>query len=201
VQPPILVPWRPTFVYSKLHDRLTDFRVPFVTATKLEETIVGWPRLLVAVSFSFSCILQIWWLSPFHLPLELAELYRQRWQAEQHLRDLKTTLNMDKLRCKTVDGVLKELHVFVLVYNLARVVLCAAARRQGLPIARLSFIDAVRWLRSAKTGEVLSKLVVNPNRPDRVEPRVVKRRPKEYDRKTQPRAELRKRLLEGPLAA
>ena len=133
--------------------------------------------------------------------LELAELYRQRWQAEQHLRDLKTTLNMDTLRCKTVDGVLKELHVFVLVYNLARVVLCAAARRQGLPIARLSFVDAVRWLRSAKTGEVLSKLVVNPNRPDRVEPRVVKRRPKEYDRMTQPRAELRRRLLEGPLAA
>ncbi len=133
--------------------------------------------------------------------LELAELYRQRWQAEQHLRDLKTTLHMDKLRCKTVDGVLKELHVFVLVYNLARVVLCAAARRQGLPIARLSFIDAVRWLRSAKTGEVLRKLVVNPNRPDRVEPRVVKRRPKEYDRMTRPRAELRRRLLEGPLAA
>src|SRR5271166_5669278 len=93
---------------------------------------------------------------------------------------------MDVLRCKTVDGVLKELYVFILVYNLARVVLCAAARRQGLPIERLSFIDAVRWLRSAKPGEVLSKLVVNPNRPDRVEPRVVKRRPKEYDRMTNP---------------
>jgi hypothetical protein len=133
--------------------------------------------------------------------LALAELYRQWWQAEQHLRDLKITLNMDVLRCKTVDGVLKELPVFVLVYNLARVVLCAAARRHGLPIERLSFIDAVRWLRSAKPGEVLSKLVVNPNRPDRVEPHVVKRRPKEYDRMTQPRAELRRRLLEGPLAA
>jgi Transposase DDE domain len=133
--------------------------------------------------------------------LDLAELYRQRWQVEQHLRDLKTTLHMDVLRCKTVNGVLKELCVFAMVYNLARVVLCAAARRQGLPIARLSFIDAVRWLRSAKAGEALSKLVVNPNRPDRVEPRVVKRRPKEYDRMTQPRAELRRRLLEGPLAA
>ena len=118
--------------------------------------------------------------------LALAELYRQRWQAEQHLQELKTILHMDVLRCKTVDGVLKELHVFALVYNLTRVVLCAAARRQELPIARLSFIDAVRWLRSAKAGEVLSKLVVNPDRPDRVEPRVVKRRPKEYDRMTQP---------------
>jgi hypothetical protein len=133
--------------------------------------------------------------------LELAELYRQRWQVEQHLRELKTTLHMDVLRCKTVDGVLKELYVFGLVYNLARVVLCAAARRQGIPIARLSFIDAVRWLRSAKAGEVLSKLVVNPNRPDRVEPRVVKRRPKEYDRMTRPRAELRRRLREGTAAA
>ena len=63
--------------------------------------------------------------------LALAELYRQRWQAEQHLRELKTTLHMDVLRCKTVDGVLKELYVFALVYNLARVVLGAAARRQG----------------------------------------------------------------------
>ena len=133
--------------------------------------------------------------------LALAELYRQRWQAEQHLRELKTTLHMDVLRCKTVDGVLKELYVFALVYNLARVVLGAAARRQGLPIGRLSFIDAVRWLRSAKAGAVLRKVVVNPDRPDRVEPRVVKRRPKEYDRMTRPRAELRRRLLEGAVAA
>jgi hypothetical protein len=65
----------------------------------------------------------------------------------------------------------------------------------------LSFIDAVCWLRSAKQGSALCKLVVNPNRPDRVEPRVVKRRPKEYDRMTRPRAELRRRLLEGVVAA
>jgi DDE family transposase len=131
----------------------------------------------------------------------LAELYRRRWQAEQHLRELKTTLHMDVLHCKTVHGVLKELHVFALVYNLARVVLGAAARRQGQPIGRLSFVDAVRWLRSAKPGERLAKLVVNPDRPDRMEPRVVKRRPKEYDRMSLPRAELRRRLLAGGAAA
>jgi hypothetical protein len=135
-------------------------------------------------------------------PLEaLAELYRQRWLAEVHLRDLKTTMNMDVLKCKTVDGVLKELHVFALVYNLVRVVLGAAARRQHMSIARLSHIDALRWLGSANDGEALPKLVVNPDRPDRVEPRVVKRRPKEYDRMTRPRAELRRRLLEGAAAA
>ena len=80
-------------------------------------------------------------------------------------------------------------------------VLGAASRRQGQPIGRLSFIDAVRWLRSAKAGERLAKLVVNPDRSDRVEPRVVKRRPKEYDRMTLPRAELRRRLLAGDVAA
>jgi IS4 transposase len=58
---------------------------------------------------------------------ELAELYRERWLAEVHLRDLKTSLKMDILRCKTVDGVLKELYVFALVYNLARVVVGAAS--------------------------------------------------------------------------
>lgn len=135
-------------------------------------------------------------------PLEaLAELYRQRWQAELHLRDLKTTMNMDVLKCKTVAGVLKEIHVFALVYNLVRVVLGVAARRQHMSISRLSHIDAFRWLGSAHEDEELPKLVVNPDRPDRVEPRVVKRRPKEYDRMTRPRAELRRRLLVGAAAA
>jgi Transposase DDE domain len=141
-------------------------------------------------------------LDPELYPLEaLAELYRQRWQAELHLRDLKTTMNMDVLKCKTVDGVLKEIHVFALVYNLVRVVLQAASRRQHMSIARLSHVDAFRWLGSATEGEALPKIVVNPDRPDRVEPRVVKRRPKEYDRMTRPRAELRRQLLEGKAVA
>ena len=77
-------------------------------------------------------------LDPELYPLEaLAELYRQRWQAELHLRDLKITMNMDILKFKTVDGVLKEIHVFALVYNLVRVVLLAASRRQQISIVRL----------------------------------------------------------------
>jgi len=108
---------------------------------------------------------------------------------------------MDILKCKTVDGVLKEIHVFALVYNLVRVVLQAASRRQHRSIVRLSHIDAFRWLASANEGEALPKIVVNPDRPDRVEPRVVKRRPKEYDRMTRPRAELRRQLREGKAVA
>jgi hypothetical protein len=135
-------------------------------------------------------------------PLEaLAELYRQRWQVEQHLRESKQTMGMDILKCKTVDGVLKELTVYAIVYNLVRVTLQAAAWRQKKPLFRLSFIDALRWLRSAKEGAKLPNIEVNPHRPNRVEPRVVKRRPKQYPRMTAPRSVLRQRLLGGPVAA
>ena len=50
---------------------------------------------------------------------------------------------------ETVDGVLKELIVFALVYNLVRVVMWAAAQRQGVDVERISFIDVVRWLAAA----------------------------------------------------
>jgi hypothetical protein len=125
---------------------------------------------------------------------ELAELYHRRWQIETNLRHLKQTMGMDVLRCKTVEGVMKELLVFTLVYNLVRVVMLEAARRQRIDPDRISFIDALRWLCHARPGERLGQLRINPLRPGRIEPRAVKRRPKEYDLITQPRAELRKRL-------
>lgn len=131
----------------------------------------------------------------------LAQLYRQRWQIETNLRHLKQTMSMDVLRCETVQGVLKELTMFALMYNLVRVVMCAAARRQGVAVERISFIDALRWLADAEPGSPLPDLVVNPDRPDRVEPRAVKRRPKQYDRLNRPRDELRKRLLDKKVAA
>ncbi len=76
------------------------------------------------------------------------------------------------LKCETVDGVLKELAMFVLVYNLVRLVMWEAAQRQQVDIERISFIDALRWLISAQPGEPLIPLVVNPWRPNRYEPRV-----------------------------
>jgi hypothetical protein len=74
---------------------------------------------------------------------ELAELYGQRWQIETNLRHLKQTMKMDILHCETVSGVLKELTVFALVYNLVRAVMCAAAQRQGVAVERISFADAL----------------------------------------------------------
>jgi len=127
---------------------------------------------------------------------DLADLFRQRWEIETNFGHLKTTMKMDVLKCKTVDGVLRELHVFALVYNLIRQVMVEAANRQQMPVRRISFIDALRWLKEAEHDDLLGKLVVNPERPDRYEPRVRKRRPKNYKLMNEPRKILKQRLAE-----
>jgi hypothetical protein len=125
----------------------------------------------------------------------LARLYEKRWGVEVNLRHLKQTLKMDILRCETWRGVWKELLVFVIVYNLVRRVMLEASRQQAVEPDRISFVDALRWLREARRGEAVPRLRVNPQRRGRVEPRVRKRRPKQYDLMNKPRAELRHRLL------
>jgi hypothetical protein len=131
----------------------------------------------------------------------LAHLYQTRWRCELHLRELKQTLGMDVLKCKTVDGVLKELNVFCLIYNLVRAAMAEAARERNVPVWRLSFIDTLRWLRTTDTPLPLLRVLVNPDRPGRFEPRVRKRRPKQYPLMQKPRAHLKQRLLKASLAA
>ena len=131
----------------------------------------------------------------------LADLYGTRWRVEEHLKALKQTMKMDVLKCKTVDGVLKELTMYAVAYNLVRAAMVQAAGRQDVVPDRVSFIDALRWLRGAEAGGEMPELVVNPARPGRGEPRVKKRRPKPYPLMRRPRAELRKRLREKDLAA
>ena len=132
--------------------------------------------------------------SIYTLP-ELANLFRRRWEIETDFRHIKTTMKMDVLKCQTVEGVMRELHVFAMIYNLVRQVMIEAATRQQVEINRISFIDALRWLKSADNGDLLSQLVVLPHRPDRFEPRVKKRRPKEYDLMKEPRFKLKQRLV------
>ena len=131
----------------------------------------------------------------------LAKLYGTRWRVEENLKSLKQTMKMDVLKCKTVDGVLKELTVYAMAYNLVRVAMGQAAVRQGVEPDRVSFIDALRWLTGAEEGEEMPELVINPSRPGRYEPRVKKRRPKRYHLMRKPRAVLRKLLREKDLAA
>ena len=125
---------------------------------------------------------------------DLLELRLRRWDVETNIGHMKTTMKMDVLRCKSEQGVRKELAMFALTYNLVRTVMMEASRRQEVPVSRISFVDAYKWMRHARPGDVLPALIVNPYRPDRIEPRCRKRRPKQYDLMTKPRKELRELL-------
>jgi hypothetical protein len=131
---------------------------------------------------------------------DLAGLYRQRWQIETSLAYLKTTMRMDVRHCKTVSGVLKELSVFVMVYNLVRMVMRQSAALQHIAMERISFLDALRWLSAPSPGMPLVALIVNPARPHRMEPRVKKRRPKSFPFMIKPRQELRQQIVQHGLS-
>jgi Transposase DDE domain len=127
-------------------------------------------------------------------PDDLLELRLRRWDVETDIRHLKATMKMDVLRCMTEEGVRKELAVFGLVYNLVREVMLIAAKRQDVPVSRISFADAYKWLRHARPGDPLPPLIVNRHRPDRIEPRCRKRRPKKFVLMNKSREVLRKEL-------
>ena len=101
-------------------------------------------------------------------------------------------MGMDHLKCRSVDGVLKELMIYALVYNMVRAVTTRAAALQGVADAnRVSFIDALRWLCSllaVKKIGPMPELIVNSVRPGRWCPRVKKKRMKAYDLMNTPRA-------------
>lgn len=69
-----------------------------------------------------------------------------------------------------------------------------SARGRGADPDRVGLLDALRWLIGTEGGSQPERIVINPSRRGRVEPRVVKRRPKQYMRLTKPRSELRKQL-------
>lgn len=126
----------------------------------------------------------------------LAALYALRWGLETNLGHLKTTLKMDVLHCQTFPGVMKEVAIFITVYNLVRRVMRQAAASQAVPADRISFVDALRWLADAAPTQPMPRLKVVPHRPGRAEPRARKRRPKEFDLLNKPRPELRQALLD-----
>jgi Transposase DDE domain len=144
-------------------------------------------------------------------PRDLAQLYRARWHAELDLRSLKVTLGMDVLRCKTPAMVRKEIWAHLLAYNLIRSVMAQAAAEIGAAPRELSFQGAVQTLTAfgerlleadAEAADELYAWLLTAiashqvgDRPDRVEPRRRKRRPKHYPPLNRPRDQARKALL------
>lgn len=135
---------------------------------------------------------------------DIAELYARRWKIELWFRDLKTSMGMEVLRCKTPPMVHKELEMFLIAYNFIRALMVQAGVVNYAALDRMSFkgtVDSVRQFslaiaqaRSKKKQnqlraellEVIARDEV-PDRPDRIEPRAVKRRPKPYQRLNRPR--------------
>lgn len=127
---------------------------------------------------------------------DLAKLYHTRWEIETNFRHLKTTLGMDTLHCKSPDGVMKELWMYVLVYNLVRRVMLDEAPRLGVKPHRISFIDALDAIRYGGVRDGVA-LMVNPDRPGRMQPRVIKRPKDRYRYMTRSRDTLRQELLDA----
>jgi len=144
---------------------------------------------------------------------DIAQLYHYRWNAELDLCALKSSLAMDHLRCKSPEMVRKEIWMAWLAYNLTRKTIAQAALTHGKLPRHISFTGAVQaiaasWMclpiaspamfteMAAAQFEIIAGRRVG-DRPNRVEPRAVKRRAKPHKLLTKPRAEARQELLAG----
>ncbi len=143
---------------------------------------------------------------------ELGDLYRQRWHAELDLRSLKTEMQMEVLRTKAPEMVRKEVAMHLLAYDLIRGIMAEAARAGGVKPRRLSFTGAMHTIRSFEEVHLydpvrirvdlprLFELIVKKrvkDRPDRYEPRAVKRRPKPHALLRMPRKKAKRLIKRG----
>jgi hypothetical protein len=144
-------------------------------------------------------------LDPKRYPAqELMALYARRWRLELCLRDLKTTMGMEQLRCQTPDMAEKELLAYLVAHNLIRYVIAEAVATYQVDLQRVSFkgsVDALRQYTNAISqarnarlrAQLWEDLLLNlardlvPHRPNRLEPRKLKRRPKNFGWLTKPR--------------
>lgn len=187
--------WMTAEQYAALPQTLTirEFRYRIVRKGYRTHTIVVATTLLDAELFP---------------PQEIAALYRLRWDAEINLRSLKTMMHMDVLRCQSPEMVRKEIWAHLLAYNLIRTVIMQAAARQEKHPRQISFTRAMRTLEAFRPaiasmpshqladlyGHMLDAIASHEiaNRPDRLEPRQRKRRPKPYKLMTKPRNQARR---------
>lgn len=147
---------------------------------------------------------------------DLAGLYRARWNAELDLRSLKQTMQMEILRCKTPALVRKEIWTHILAYNLIRAIMAQAATQYRIDPRSISFKGTVQTLeafqpliaiqgrrdtafRRCLYTQLLDAIVVHrvADRPDRVEPRLKKRRSNHYGFLRKPRHEVKAEMLKG----
>jgi len=138
---------------------------------------------------------------------ELKLLYKQRWHIEVDLRNIKTTLGMETLSCKTPEMAEKEMWVYFLAYNLIRLLMAQSALLADLFPRQLSFKYTLQiWLAWCQQTRMISTqpdkgllfaFIAEKtigNRPNRSEPRAVKRRPKPYSLLMETREKAREKI-------
>lgn len=147
---------------------------------------------------------------------DLASLYRARWNNELDLRSVKSTMQMDDLRCKTPELVRKEVWTHVLAYNLIRTIMAQAASKHNREPRSISFkgtiqtleafqpIISIQGFRSSSARSQLYQQLLDmiathqvADRPNRFEPRLRKRRPKHYAFLRKPRAVIKQEMAKG----
>lgn len=147
---------------------------------------------------------------------DIAEIYFRRWNVELDLRNIKSVMQMDMLRCKTPELVRKEIWTHILAYNLIRTVIAQAAIRHVLHPRSISFKGTIQMLeafqqliaftdqhhaahRTYLYENLLDAMASQrvANRPGRFEPRRIKRRKRKYARLTKPRRETKLQILKG----
>jgi hypothetical protein len=147
---------------------------------------------------------------------DLAFLYRARWNNELDLRSIKSTMQMDVLRCKTPELVHKEIWTHLLAYNLIRTIMAQAATKHEIEPRTISFKGALQTLeafqplidfqghRGASFRAHLYQQLLDSiarhrvaDRPDRFEPRKRKGRPVRFEQMTRPRWELKREMANG----
>lgn len=141
-------------------------------------------------------------------------MYRARWNNELDLRSIKVTLQMDRLRCKSPDLVRKEIWAHVLAYNLIRTVMARAAAGEGIAPRSISFKAALQVLEAfrpliacradldagqlaAMYEKLLGAIAVHrvADRPDPLEPRMVRKGPRGYEELKRLRKEIKLQIL------
>jgi len=147
---------------------------------------------------------------------DLASLYRSRWSQELDLRDIKVSLQMDVLRCKTPKLVHKEIWTHILAYNLIRTIMAQAASQHGIQPREISFKGTIQTLEAFQPlisfqghqGEAFRQQLYQQlltavathrvaDRPDRFEPRKRKRKPRTAEQMMKPRWELKRLMRKG----
>ncbi len=197
-------PTRPTWM-----DQATYEQIPETITVRLVEVKVDEPGFRTESLFVVTTLTA----NKQYPKDEIAQLYRKRWLVELDLRAVKVSLGMDILRCKTPAMVRKELWVCLLAYNLIRKTMLQAAKEAGLSPRELSFSTAMQTIAASLMilplmNEVAAQRLVDAqlaslaeqlvgNRPDRVEPRAIKRRPKPHRLLNMTRDEARDLLRSG----